>query len=87
MVRVIDQVKAFRPPHRVNYDDVRSLMGVIEADQASKGFLTTTTDFAPKLRTDPLIKRFMPDRLELINGEMLLDRLKQLGTSPSEKDT
>jgi restriction system protein len=84
-VRVIDQVKAFKPPHLVGYNDVRALMGVIDADSASKGFLTTTTDFAPKLRTDPLIKKYMPGRLQLINGEILLDRLKRLGSSPPEK--
>jgi restriction system protein len=79
------QVKAFKPPHKVGYDDVRALMGVIEADRASKGFLTTTTDFAPKLRTDPLIKSFMPARLQLIDGEMLLERLKQFDPSQSKK--
>jgi hypothetical protein len=30
-------------------------MGVLQTDGASKGFLTTTSDFAPKIPTDPLI--------------------------------
>jgi len=77
-VRVIDQVKAFKPPHLVTGNDVRALMGVLETDGASKGFLTTTSDFAPRLKTDPLITPFMPARLELINGTMLIDRLEEL---------
>jgi restriction system protein len=77
-IRIIDQVKAYKPGHLVNADDVRALMGVLQGDGASKGFLTTTSDFAPRLREDPLIIPFMPSRLELINGRMLLERLKEL---------
>jgi restriction system protein len=77
-IRVIDQVKAYKPSHLVNADDVRALMGVLQGDGASKGFLTTTSDFAPRLHEDPLIIPFIPSRLELINGRMLLDRLKEL---------
>lgn len=78
-VRVIDQVKAFNPSHLVDANDVRALIGVLHGDGASKGFLTTTSDFAPKLRSDPLITPFMPSRLELINGKTLLARLQELG--------
>ena len=77
-IRVIDQVKAYKPGHLVTANDVRALMGVLHADSASKGFLTTTSDFAPKVREDPLIRRFIPSQLELINGAMLLKRLKEL---------
>jgi restriction system protein len=77
-VRVIDQVKAYKPSHLVTADDVRALMGVLEADGGSKGFLTTTSDFAPRLRDDVLIKKFMPARLELVNGEQLFGVLKDL---------
>jgi len=78
IIRIIDQVKAYKPGHLVTADDVRALMGVLQGDGASKGFLTTTSDFAPRLREDPLIIPFIPSRLELINGRMLLDRLKEL---------
>jgi hypothetical protein len=61
---VIDQVKAYNPNHLVTADEVRALMGVLHGDSASKGFLTTTSDFAPRLRQDPLITPFMPARLE-----------------------
>ncbi len=77
-VRIIDQVKAYGPNHLVTADDVRALLGVLQGDKASKGFLTTTSDFAPRLRDDILIKPFMPEKLELINGKMLLARLEGL---------
>ena len=54
-------------------------MGVLQTDGASKGFLTTTSDFAPKIKDDPLIQPFIPQRLELINGEKLIRRLQELG--------
>ncbi len=77
-VRVIDQVKAYKPGHLVTANDVRALMGVLQGDGASKGFLTTTSDFAPKIKDDPLITPFIPARLELINGSSLLKRLDEL---------
>ena len=77
-VRIIDQVKAYGPNHLVTANDVRALLGVLKGDKASKGFLTTTSDFAPKLRDDILLEPFMPAQLELINGKMLLARLEEL---------
>lgn len=77
-VRIIDQVKAYKAGHLVTANDVRALMGVLQGDRASKGFLTTTSDFAPKIREDPLIRPFIPSQLELINGPMLLKRLEEL---------
>jgi restriction system protein len=77
-IRVIDQVKAYKPGHLVTADDVRALVGVVHGDGASKGFLTTTSDFAPLLRKDPLIVPFIPSRLELIDGRTLLVRLEEL---------
>jgi restriction system protein len=75
---VIDQVKAFTPPRLVTANDVRALMGVLQTDGASKGFLTTTSDFAPRIKTDPLITPLIPARLELINGTTLLAKLDEL---------
>jgi restriction system protein len=78
-VRVIDQVKAFAPTRLVPADDVRALMGVIVGDRASKGFLTTTSNFAPGIATEPGIQDFIrQSRLELIDGPMLLARLDEL---------
>jgi restriction system protein len=74
----------YKASHLVTADDVRALMGVLQIDGASKGFVTTTSDFAPKLKIDPLIAPLIPSRLELVNGTMLLQRLQELaiGRSP-----
>jgi restriction system protein len=78
-VRIIDQVKAFNPRHLVTANDVRALMGVLQADHAaSKGIVTTTSDFAPRVRDDPYIAPLIPYRLELINGPELFGRLRAL---------
>jgi restriction system protein len=77
-IRIIDQVKAFKRGHLVGANDVRALIGVLHGDRASKGFLTTTSGFAPRIESDPLISPFIPSRLELVNGEQLLKRLKEL---------
>jgi restriction system protein len=36
-IRVLDQVKAYKPTHLVTGNDVRALMGVLHVDPASKG--------------------------------------------------
>jgi restriction system protein len=77
-IRVIDQVKAYKPPHLVSANDVRALVGVLHGDGASKACLTTTSDFAPKIKTDPILMQFIPSRLELVNGKQLLSRLEEL---------
>lgn len=82
-VRIIDQVKAYKPGHLVKANDVRALMGVLQGDGASKGFLTTTSNFAPKIKDDPLITHFIPARLELINGFILFKRLDELASKIS----
>lgn len=51
-VRIIDQVKAYKPGHLVDADDVRALMGILPTDGASKACLTTTSGFAPQLKAD-----------------------------------
>lgn len=78
-IRIIDQMKAYKPGHLVSADEVRSLVGVLLMDhQASKGLVTTTSDFAPKLRDDLSIKPLFPYRLELVNGTDLMQRLVQI---------
>lgn len=79
-VRIIDQVKAFTPGRLVKADDVRALIGVLMTDRnATKGVVTTTSSFAPRIADDPSIAPHMPYRLELVNGEELFGRLKSLG--------
>lgn len=74
-VRVLDQVKRYKPGHVVTAEEVRALIGVLAADQnATNGVVTTTSDFAPRIKEDRSIKPFLPDRLNLINGAELADR-------------
>jgi restriction system protein len=77
-IRVIDQVKAYKPGHLVTGEEVSALWGVMQGDKASKGFLTTTSDFAPRIKDNPFIAEFIPSRLELINGKRLLENLAEL---------
>lgn len=80
-VRIIDSVKAYRPKHLVEYDDVRALAGVLLGDQqASKGILTTTSAFAPGIMHDPFLKQLIPYRLELMDGNALQRWLEDLAT-------
>lgn len=59
-IRILDQVKAYKPGHLVPANDVRAMLGVGFADQnCSKVVITTTSDFAPKVRDDPLLKPHM----------------------------
>ena len=78
MWKDLGQRDKLTPPHLVTANDVRALMGVLQGDGASKGCLTTTSDFAPMIKTDPLIVPFIPSRLELVNGTELFARLEEL---------
>ncbi len=77
-VRIIDSVKAHKRGHLVRYDDIKALMGVLQSDRASKGIVTTTSDFAPGIRKDPFISRLIPYRLELMSGNQLRQWLVSL---------
>lgn len=75
-IRVVDQVKAYAPDRRVSADDIRALLGVLEADSnVSKGIVTTTARFAPGIFDDPGLMKFMPYRLELKDGDKLREWL------------
>jgi restriction system protein len=68
-VKILGSVKRYAPDHLVDAEACRSLLGVLSGDHsASKGIITTTSDFAPRIRTDPFIAPFLPTRLELVNG-------------------
>ena len=78
-IRIVDQVKAYSPDHLVPANDVRALAGVISMEQnVSKGIVTTTSEFAPKIREDELIKKLMPYRLELRPKDELLPWLQNI---------
>ena len=88
-VKVIGSVKAYSPGHLVKHDDVRALLGVLSGElNASKAILTTTSDFAPRIKSDPFIAPFLPTRLELVNGEELQKWLTELSkTSSASKNS
>jgi restriction system protein len=78
-VRILGSVKAYAPGHRVTHDDVRALAGVLSGDpQATKGILATTSDFAPTVRTDPILAPLIPYRVELMDGAALRAWLSEL---------
>ena len=78
-IKIVDQVKAYNPSHLVTANDVRALAGVISMEQnVSKGVITTTSDFAPKVRDDELIKSLIPYRLELRPKKELLPWLQDI---------
>jgi hypothetical protein len=45
---------------------------------ASKGIITTTSGFAPRIFSDPFTKPFLPTRLELMNGAKFKEWLTEL---------
>ncbi len=63
----------------VTADEVRAMLGVITgARNVSKGVLTTTSAFAPRIGEDEYIAPFIPYRLELTPREPLLRWLDEL---------
>jgi restriction system protein len=78
-VRFMDQVKAYKPGHLVTAEEVRALGHVLQADQnATKGFVTTTSASPPKIVEDKFIKPYLPYRIKLVNGDWLLKHLVEL---------
>jgi restriction system protein len=78
-IKILGSVKAYARDHLVEYDHVRALLGVLSGElDASKGIITTTSDFPPKIRDDPYIAPFLPTRLELLNGKELQHWLARL---------
>jgi restriction system protein len=82
-IRIFDQVKAYKPGHLVTADEVRAMIGVITgAQNVSKGLITTTSDFAPRLQEDEYIRPLIPYRLELKPRDVLLPWLEELAGRP-----
>jgi restriction system protein len=78
-VRIIDQVKAYGPGRLVTADDVRSVHGVLAADVGvSKAVISTTSEFAPRLKDDRLLAPLFPHRIELHPKDVLLPWLSSL---------
>ncbi|MGH6905059.1 MAG: restriction endonuclease, partial [Geminicoccaceae bacterium] len=80
-IRFFDQVKAYSPGHLVSAEEVRAMVGVINgARNVSKGIVTTTSEFAPRVKEDEFIIPFLPYRLELKPRDDLLAWLAELST-------
>ncbi|WKL56548.1 restriction endonuclease [Asticcacaulis sp. ZE23SCel15] len=78
-IKIIGSVKAYAPDRKVSYDDVRALLGVMSGElNVSKGIVSTTAEFPPKILDDPFIGPFVPYRLELMNGARLQEWLADL---------
>ncbi len=78
-IRIFDQIKAYKPGHLVTAEEVRSMVGVItSAQNVSKGVITTTSTFAPRIADDEYIRPLIPYRLELKPREALLPWLDEL---------
>jgi restriction system protein len=78
-IRIFDQVKAYRPGHVVTAEEVRALLGVITgAANVSKGVITTTSTFAPRVTEDEYLKPYIPHRIELKPRDALLQWLGEL---------
>lgn len=81
-VRFLEQAKAYSPGHLVTHDDIRAMLGVVNLDHgASKGLVTTTSDFQPGIRgPNSEFQGVMPGRLELKNGTELIAWLETIET-------
>ncbi len=61
-IRIFDQVKAYKPGHVVTAEEVRAMVGVITgAANVSKGIITTTSTFAPRIERDDFIRPLFTD--------------------------
>ena len=77
-IRIFDQIKRYKISRPVSAEEVRSLLGVISsAGNVSKGVITTTSTFAPRLLDDDDIRRQVPHRLELKPRDVLLKWLQE----------
>ena len=87
-IRIFDQVKAYRPGHVVTAEEVRAMLGVITgAQNVSKGVITTTSTFAPRLQEDEFIRPYIPYRLELKPREILFSWLDELSKSKPNNES
>lgn len=76
--RMLDQAKKYGPDKVVGYDAIRAFIMVLDADRATRGFLTTTGIFPPDILKDPFIAPRLGSTLELVEGANLVKRLGEL---------
>lgn len=84
-LRLFVEAKRYKTDNLVKASEVRSLLGTLITEQpTTKAILVTTSDFAPEVRNAPNIAPLLGTRLQLLNGEQLVERLVQIEHS-SEK--
>jgi hypothetical protein len=63
------------------------MVGVLQTDpNSSKGLITTTSDFEPGILKSDEFKLFMPHRLELKNGTLLIEWLREIAQDSSHAE-
>jgi restriction system protein len=78
-IRIFDQMKAYSPGRTVTAAEVREMFGTISLNHSvSKGVITTTSTFAPRLLDDDGLRAAIPFRLELKPVDVLLPWLAEL---------
>lgn len=78
-IRVLDQVKQYKPGRIVTAEEVRAFLFVAEKDAATKCFITTTSGFASRLMQDPFVAPPIERGfLELRDGPKTLAWLREL---------
>jgi len=82
-MKVLDQAKAYGAGHLVGQNDVRAILGVLTREQdASKGVITTTSDFAPGIMDE--FEKMMPYRIETKNGQEFLEWTKAIWAADAD---
>jgi restriction system protein len=77
-MRILGSMKAYSPDHVVTREHVHEMLGVLNAEGATKGVIATTSNFAPKILDAPGLATSVPYRLELMNGDQLQKWLEEL---------
>jgi restriction system protein len=76
-IRILEQLKLFKPNYIVEPNDVRAIYGVLMNDlRASKGIITTSSRFGKSVYEE--FGRQIPSRIELRDGEQVRKRLQKL---------
>ena len=77
-VRLVESVKRHSPGTKTTAEEVQALLGVVLSDpQATKGIVSTTWEFAPKIFENPQITQYIPHRLELVDRGSLIERFRE----------
>jgi hypothetical protein len=74
--RVLEQAKAYSPRRRVKHDEVRAMICTLYLDpRATECGITTTSDFAPTIRSGSEFREVIPSVLKLMNGREFVDHV------------